>query len=274
MRGKSKTCLNPGGEVSHGETLFPYRFTDSHLNCWRILGEYRAGLGLIQPSGATYPRAPRSAGSVLWLFLSPKVKPRRFRPPGGGRRAARRVSRLCCVPGAGSASPRSPVIPPLQEGAGVTLAPLIPPGKVRSEPSLAGTDGKSHHRPRAQGWGRMRPLDHAWCWVVMLLLALFSDVAGGRRGAGGRSGGAGGRSGGAGGQPGGLHRVARRPAGPEDFVRAGPPPPAGGFQAGGWPDMGAKRGPPSRAPGDRRAGPGLALLLASGSCLVSHGLQR
>lgn len=152
----------------------------------------------------------------------------------------------------------------------------------------------------------MRPLDHAWCWVVMLLLALFSDVAGGRRGAGGRSGGAGGRSGGAGGLRGGFRAVSRGGGAPgrgskvagaiaagaaagygmgllgrprpsrlgHGIPAARQPQPAGGFQAGGWPDMGAKRGPPSRAPGDRRAGLGLALLLASGACLVSHGLQR
>lgn len=51
----------------------------------------------------------------------------------------------------------------------------------------------------------MRPRD-AWCWVAMLLLALFSDFAGSRRGAGGRTGGRGGGGGGGGGEGGQARR--------------------------------------------------------------------
>ncbi|XP_063276799.1 spidroin-1-like [Prinia subflava] len=145
----------------------------------------------------------------------------------------------------------------------------------------------------------MRPLDRARCWALLLLLALLSDAAGGRRGAGGRSAGAGGLRGGfravsrGGGAPGRGSKVAGaiaagaaagygmgllgrpRPSRLGHGVPAArQPQPAGGFHAGGWPDLGGKRGPPSAAPGERRAGPGLALLLAWGACLVSHGLQR
>jgi len=149
--------------------------------------------------------------------------------------------------------------------------------------------------------GKMRPRD-AWCWVAMLLLALFSDVAGGRRGAGGRTGG----RGGSGGLRGGFRAVSRGSGTPgrgskvAGAIAAGAaagygmgllgrprpsrlghgvpvarqPPPAGGFHAPSWPDMGAKRGPPSRATGDRRGGIGPSLLLAPTICFISHGLQR
>lgn len=149
----------------------------------------------------------------------------------------------------------------------------------------------------------MRPRD-AWCWVAMLLLALFSDGAGGRRGAGGRTGGRGG-VGGTGGLRGGF-RAMSRSAGPPGrgskvagAIAAGAaagygmgllgrprpsrlghgvpvarqPPPAGGFHAPSWPDMGGKRGPPNRAAGDGRGGVGPALLLAPAVCFVTHGLQ-
>ncbi|KAM9608166.1 uncharacterized protein ACIBXB_000744 [Morphnus guianensis] len=152
----------------------------------------------------------------------------------------------------------------------------------------------------------MRPRD-AWCWVAMLLLALFSDFAGSRRGAGGRTGGrGGGGGGGGGGLRGGFRAVSRGGGTPgrgskvAGAIAAGAaagygmgllgrprpsrlghgvpaarqPPPAGGFHAPSWPDMGAKRGPPSRASGDRRGGIGPALLLAPVVCFVSHGLQR
>lgn len=151
----------------------------------------------------------------------------------------------------------------------------------------------------------MRPRD-AWCWVAMLLLALFSDVAGGRRGAGGRTGGRGGGGGGGGGLRGGFRAVSRSGGTPgrgskvagaiaagaaagygmgllgrprpsrlgHGIPAARQPPPAGGFHAPSWPDMGGKRGPPSRAPGDQRGGIGPALLLAPAVCFISHELQR
>lgn len=151
----------------------------------------------------------------------------------------------------------------------------------------------------------MRPRD-AWCWAVMLLLALFSDVAGGRRGAGGRTGGRGGGGGGGGGLRGGFRAISRSGGTPgrgskvAGAIAAGAaagygmgllgrprpsrlghglpvarqPPPAGGFHAPSWPDMGAKRGPPNKAPGDQRGGIGPALLLAPTICFISHELQR
>lgn len=146
----------------------------------------------------------------------------------------------------------------------------------------------------------MRPPARARCWaLLLLLLALLSHAAGGRRGTPGRSSGPGGLRGGfravsrAGSAPGRGSKVAGaiaagaaagygmgllgrpRPARLGHGVPAArQPPAAGGFHAGGWPELGAKRGAPSRAPGQRRAGLGLALLLASGACLVSHGMQR
>ncbi|XP_030319803.1 shadow of prion protein-like [Calypte anna] len=148
-----------------------------------------------------------------------------------------------------------------------------------------------------EGWGRMRPLD-AWCWVAMLLLALFADVTGSRRGAGGRAGGRGGGGGlrggfraisrGTGGTPGRGSKVAGaiaagaaagygmgllgRPR-PSRLGHGIPvarqPSSAGGFHAPSWPDLGGKRGTPSPAP---RPGATIsALLLGSTACIL---LQR
>lgn len=151
----------------------------------------------------------------------------------------------------------------------------------------------------------MRPRD-AWCWVVMLLLALFSDATGGRRGGGGgRSGGRGGGAGG-GGLRGGFRAVSRGGGAPgrgskvAGAIAAGAaagygmgllgrprpsrlghgvpaarqPPPASGFHAATWQDMGAKRGHPNRASGNRHGGIAPALLLAPTACFISQGLQR
>ncbi|XP_039943526.1 shadow of prion protein-like [Hirundo rustica] len=138
----------------------------------------------------------------------------------------------------------------------------------------------------------MRPLDHARCWALLLLLALLSDSAGGRRGAGGlrggfravsRGGGAPGRgskvagaiaAGAAAGYGMGLLGRPRPSRLGHGVPAARQPLPAGGFHAGGWPEAGGKRGAPSRAPGRRSAGLGPALLLAWGACLAGHGLQR
>lgn len=150
----------------------------------------------------------------------------------------------------------------------------------------------------------MRPRD-AWCWVAMLLLALFSNTAGGRRGAGGRAGGrGGGGGGGGGGLRGGFRSISRggntagrgskmasaiaagaaagygmgllgRPRPPR--LGHGPPaqrqpPPAGGFHAAAWPDLGAKRGSPNQAPKGPCGGIVPTLLLANAICWVNHGM--
>lgn len=151
----------------------------------------------------------------------------------------------------------------------------------------------------------MRPRD-AWCWVVMLLLALFSDVAGGRRGGGGRSGGRGGGGGGGGGLRGGFRAISRGGGTPgrsskvagaiaagaaagygmgllgrprpsrlgHGLPAARQPPPMGGFHAPSWPDVGANKGPPSRAAGYRQSSINPVLLLAPAVCFINHGLQR
>ncbi|XP_051496719.1 uncharacterized protein LOC127394662 [Apus apus] len=147
----------------------------------------------------------------------------------------------------------------------------------------------------------MRPLD-AWCWVAVLLLLLFSDGTGGRRGAGGRTGG----RGGPGGLRGGFRAISRGGATPgrgskvAGAIAAGAaagygmgllgrprpsrlghgipgarqPNPAGGFHAPSWPDLGGKRGTPSRAPRGGGIGPALLLLVAPALGLVAQRLQR
>ncbi|XP_066193184.1 shadow of prion protein-like [Sylvia atricapilla] len=145
----------------------------------------------------------------------------------------------------------------------------------------------------------MRTPAHARCWAMLLLLALLSDTSCGRRGSAGRSGGPGGLRGGfralsrSGSSPGRGSKVAGAIAagaaagygmgllGRPRTSRLGhgipaarQPLPAGGFHGGPWPELGGKRGAPSRAPEQRRGGMGLALLLASAVCLLSSGMQR
>ncbi|XP_072773866.1 uncharacterized protein [Taeniopygia guttata] len=262
----------PKEKCSHLPNINP------HLNFWEIFGDYWAALGFIQPLGIIHPQE---------LFIPAGC---RIHPGGISLRGGK--TRVFFPAGIAGAQPALPVIPP-RRGAGLPTG-KIPPGEShrfhRENP--ADPTGKI---PSA----RMRPPELSRCWALLLLLALLSDAAGGRRGAGGRSAGPGGLRGGfralsrGGGSPGRGSKVAGavaagaaagygmgllgrpRPARLGHGIPAArQPPAAGGFHAGGWPEAGGRRGPPSRAPGRRRAGLGLALLLAAGACLLSHGLQR